>query len=128
MRLSFLLLILMLAAAGELRGETAAGHDLSNAEELAQDMSSKLSRGVANILTGWGEIPRQMIKSGRDKGWWAVVPVGLPSGAIMTVVRTATGAFETAFFFAPIRDSYAPIIEPAFVWERFETRDAGRGM
>ena len=115
----FLVILLMvLCATAVLRAETVAGHDLSNAEDVVQDMSSKLTRGVFNILTGWGEIPRQMIVSGRDKGWWAVLPVGIPAGAIMTVVRTGTGAFETVTFFVPINDSYGPIIDPAFVWQK----------
>lgn len=99
------------------RAETVAGNKLSESEEIVQDMSSKLCRGVFNVLTGWGEIPRQMIKSGKDKGWWAVLPIGIPAGAIMTVVRTGVGAFETLTFIVPIDDSYGPIIDPAFVWQ-----------
>lgn len=110
--------ILLFVVCSAAPAEIIAGNQLSDAEEIVQDMSSKLTRGVVNILTGWGEIPRQMIKSGRDKGGWAVVPVGLPAGAIMTVVRTAAGVFETAFFFAPIDDSYGPLIDPGFVWQK----------
>lgn len=114
----FLIILLVMLTSSTLRAETVAGHDLSDAEGLVQDMSSKLNRGVFNILTGWGEIPRQMIISGQDKGWWAPIPVGIPAGAIMTVVRTATGAFETVTFFAPINDTYGPLIDPAFVWQK----------
>ncbi len=117
MRWVFILLF-ALCSAGTLRAETVAGHDLSDAEDVVQDMSSKLNRGVINILTGWGEIPRQMVISGRDKGWWAVLPVGIPAGAIMTVVRTGTGVFEAGLFFIPIDDSYGPVIDPAFVWQK----------
>lgn len=115
----FLVIILMVMfAAVTLRAETVAGHDLSQAEGIVQDMSSKLNRGIFNILTGWGEIPRQMIISGQDKGWWAVLPVGIPAGAMMTVVRTGVGVFETGLFFIPIDDSYGPLIDPAFVWQK----------
>lgn len=117
MRFLLVLCIFLLTTAGVLRGEMVAGNELSHAEEVVQDMSSKLNRGVVNILTGWGELPRQMIKSGREKGGWAVLPIGVPSGAIMTVVRTSVGVFETALFYVPIEDSYGPIIEPAFVWQ-----------
>jgi putative exosortase-associated protein (TIGR04073 family) len=117
MRWLFILLVVS-CAAGTLRAEAVAGHDLSDAEDVVQDMSSKLCRGVFNVLTGWGEIPRQMIISGRDKGWWAVLPVGIPAGALMTVVRTGTGAFEAVTFFVPVNDSYGPIIDPAFVWQK----------
>ena len=87
------------------------------AEDVVQDMSAKLSRGFFNVLTGWGEIPRQMTVSAKEKGWWASIPIGIPSGIIMTVARTGVGLFETVFFFVPINDSYGPIIDPAFVWQ-----------
>ena len=113
--LTFMLISMLF---GTVQAEKVAGHELSEAEEIVQDMSSKLNRGVWNVFTGWGEIPRQMIKSGKDRGWWAVIPIGVPSGAIMTVVRTATGVFETATFIIPIDDSYGPLIDPAFVWQK----------
>jgi putative exosortase-associated protein (TIGR04073 family) len=114
----FFIILLLALSTTVLRAETVAGHDLSDTEDVVQDMSSKLSRGVVNILTGWGEIPRQMIISGRDKGWWAVLPVGIPAGALMTVARTGVGVFETALFIVPINDSYGPIMNPAFVWQK----------
>jgi len=113
MRFLTILLFVLFVTAGVVRAE----NDPSYAEDVVQDMSSKLNRGVWNVLTGWGEIPRQMIKSGHDKGWWAVVPVGVPAGAIMTVARTGVGAFETVFFFVPIHESYDPVMDPAFVWQ-----------
>jgi putative exosortase-associated protein (TIGR04073 family) len=117
MRISFILLLILLTSAGAVRG-AATANELTHTEETIQAMSSKLNRGVVNILTGWGEIPRQMAISGCDKGWWAVLPVGIPAGVIMTVVRTGVGLFETGLFFVPINDSYGPIIEPAFVWQK----------
>jgi len=112
------ILIMVVCAAASLRAETVAGQELSHAEGLVQDMSAKLCRGVVNVLTGLGEIPRQMIISGRDRGWWAVLPVGIPAGVIMTVGRTGVGVFETGTFFIPINDSYGPIMDPAFVWQK----------
>ena len=117
MRLPLILLTSLFLMSGTLRSEIVAGHELSHAEDLVQEMATKLNRGVVNILTGWGEIPRQMILSGRNRGGWVVLPIGLPAGVIMTVVRTGVGAFETVLFFAPIKDSYGPIIVPAYVWE-----------
>lgn len=105
-------------AAGCFAGDVVDGNGLYDAEDLVQGMSTKLNRGFWNVLTGWGEIPRQMIKSGKDKGWWAVVPVGVPAGAMMTVVRTGVGVFEGGLFFVPIDDSFGPIIDPAFVWQK----------
>jgi len=113
MRFCTILLLVLFVSAGVARAE----NDPSYAEDVVQDMSSKLNRGVWNILTGWIEIPRQMIKSGHDRGWWAVLPVGIPAGAMMTVGRTGVGAFEVVTFFIPFDDSYGPIMEPAFVWQ-----------
>lgn len=113
MRISAILFLVIFLSAGALRAENAPSY----AEDVVQDMSSKLNRGVVNVLTGWGEIPRQMIKTGHEKSGWAVIPVGIPAGCIMTVARTGVGAFETIFFFVPIHDSYGPILEPAFVWQ-----------
>jgi putative exosortase-associated protein (TIGR04073 family) len=114
----FFIILLLVVSAFVVRAETVAGHELSDAEGLVQDMSLKLNRGVFNILTGWGEIPRQMIVSGKERGGWAVLPVGIPAGVLMTVVRSATGVFETATFFVPVNDSYGPLIDPAFVWQK----------
>ncbi|MGE4488346.1 MAG: exosortase system-associated protein, TIGR04073 family [Kiritimatiellales bacterium] len=118
MRLKSLVFLVLFALAGTLWAEKIAGHELSQAEGIVQDMSSKLNRGLMNILTGWCEIPRQMIIAGRDKGLLTVIPVGIPAGAIMTVVRTGTGVFETVFFFTPVNDSYGPLIDPAYVWQK----------
>ena len=113
MRILTILFLGFLMSAGSLRAENAPSY----AEDVVQDMSSKLNRGVVNVLTGWGEIPRQMIKTGHDKSGWAVIPGGIPAGVIMTVARTGVGLFETVFFFVPIHDSYDPILEPAYVWQ-----------
>lgn len=112
MRCKLYMFMILAVFTGAVRAETV------DAEVIAQDMSSKLSRGVFNVLTGWGEIPRQMIISGREKGWWAVLPIGVPAGALMTVIRTGTGLFEIVTFCAPIDNTYGPLIDPAFVWQK----------
>lgn len=118
MRFLFVWILAGFLTAGPLFAESAAEQDLYHTESVVQEMSAKLCRGVFNVLTGWGEIPRQMIVSGQDRGWWAVLPVGIPAGAIMTVARTGTGAFEVVTFCVPLYDSYAPIMNPAFVWQK----------
>lgn len=118
MRFIYILIAVSCACAGLSQAESIEGKDLSDAEDIVQDMSTKLNRGIFNILTGWMEIPRQMIKSGKETGWWAVVPVGIPAGALMTVVRTGVGIFETGLFFVPIDDTYDPLLDPPFVWQK----------
>ena len=117
MRYLIILLVVLFAVSGVSRAEMVAGRQMDRAEDVVQDMSNKLCRGVFNILTGWGEIPRQMIKSGHDRGWWAVIPVGIPSGIIMGVGRTGIGVVETLLFYVPVDDGYEAILEPDFVWQ-----------
>lgn len=85
-------------------------------ESIVSHVGHKFIRGLTNVLTGTGEIPRQMIISYQDDGPWAFVPVGFFTGIFMTVVRTGYGAFEVATFIAPIEDSYGSLLEPAYVW------------
>ena len=59
MRVLCVLFVGLFIAAGAFQAETV------QAEDIVQDMSCKLNRGVFNVLTGWGELPRQMIKSGK---------------------------------------------------------------
>jgi len=122
MRTSLLLPVLLFAAGAAFTdispaNDMIADDDLAHAEEITQAMSRKLVRGVTNIATGWGELPRQMIKAGHDQRWYLSIPVGIPSGLLMTVVRTGIGVVETALFFAPFDGSYDPILEPPFVWQ-----------
>ena len=118
----FSILLVGFCLAGAVRAENG-GYSLSDTECIMQDMSLKLNRGVVNILTGWGEVPRQMTLAGCDHGAWAVLPVGIPAGVFMTIARTATGGFETVTFFVPMKDSYGPIMNPAFVWQKRKTHE-----
>jgi putative exosortase-associated protein (TIGR04073 family) len=112
MKMLTVVLMVLFVSAG-----VSEAKEKERAEDIIQDMSTKLNRGVVNILTGWVELPRQMVKAGRDKSWWASVPVGVPAGVMMTVGRTGVGVFETVFFFIPTDDSYDPILEPGYVWQ-----------
>jgi putative exosortase-associated protein (TIGR04073 family) len=120
MRVLKVLLVVFGVAAGTLHAE----NELTHAELVVQEMSAKLCRGVVNVFTGWGEFPRQMIVSGKDRGWWAVLPVGIPSGLIMTVGRIGVGVFETVLFVAPVDGTYDPILEPAYVWQKASDEDS----
>lgn len=105
---------------GLFTGSVSFAGELAPFESEVQQMSNKLNRGVWNILTGWMELPRQMVVAGKERGWWAVVPVGVPAGVLMTATRMGVGAYETVFFCSPIDDAYEPIIEPAFAWQKYD--------
>jgi len=85
-------------------------------ESLGEMCGHKFVRGLTNVVTGVGEIPRQMVISYKNDGPALFVPVGFFTGIFMTVGRTAYGAVETATFIAPLDGTYDSLLKPAFVW------------
>ena len=83
---------------------------------FAQDPFTKLGRGVANTLTGWVEIPKNIYKTSVDENAFAGVTLGLAKGAGMTIVRTGAGIYEIATFPFPLPENYKPILEPEYVF------------
>ena len=74
--------------------------------------AAKLGRGVANVLTGWVEIPIQMqnyyVPNDTGTSLFTGAAVGLARG----VIRTGVGAYETVTFFLPYPEGFAPILPP----------------
>jgi len=94
------------------------GSEKIPAESYIDLVSLKLLRGVANVATGWGEIPRQCIITGQQDSAWLFLPLSLSRGIGMTVYRTLVGAVETLFFFHSPDGTYSSLINPAFVWQK----------
>ncbi len=82
----------------------------------AQDAFTKLGRGVANTLTGWVELPKNIYSTSVEDNAFAGVTLGLAKGAGMTIVRTGAGIFELATFPFPLPEDYKPILEPEYVF------------
>ena len=36
---------------------------------ILHQMATKLTRGVANLTTGWAEVPKQIYHVGHEEGW-----------------------------------------------------------
>ncbi len=83
---------------------------------FANDAFTKLGRGVANTLTGWIELPKNIYKTSVDENALAGVTLGLAKGAGMTIVRTGAGIYEIATFPFPVPQDYKPILEPEYVF------------
>lgn len=83
---------------------------------FAQDSFSKLGRGVANTLTGWIEIPKNIYTLSVEKNAFTGATLGLAKGAGLTVVRTGAGIYEIATFPFPLPQGYKPILEPEYVF------------
>jgi len=86
------------------------------ANVYAQDPGKKLVRGVANILTGWVELPKNIYETTVEDNILAGLTIGLAKGVGMTIVRTGAGIYETVTFPFPIPEDYAPVLEPEFVF------------
>ena len=82
----------------------------------AQDAFSKLGRGVANTLTGWVELPKNVYSTSREDNALTGMTLGLAKGAGMMLVRTGAGIFEIATFPFPVPEDYKPLLEPEYVF------------
>jgi putative exosortase-associated protein (TIGR04073 family) len=89
----------------------------SETEKAVHNMMTKFGRGLVNCLTFIGELPKQMVLTGRDHGFWVAISLGFLKGLGMMVVRLGAGVFDVAFFLTPWPDDYKPVLEPEYVWE-----------
>ncbi|MFH1799121.1 MAG: exosortase system-associated protein, TIGR04073 family [Candidatus Omnitrophota bacterium] len=86
------------------------------AQCYAQDPAKKLSRGIANVLTGWVELPKNIYETSVEENVLSGLTMGLAKGVGMTIVRTGAGVYEAVTFPFPIPEEYEPVLEPEFVF------------
>lgn len=83
----------------------------------AEGPITKLGRGLANTLTGWYEIPKEMMSvtetDGDMKGLFVAPFVGLWKG----LVRTGAGLYEILTFPIPLPADYEPVVYPEYVFK-----------
>lgn len=91
--------------------------DNSPPQEIVAGMSNKFVRGVANVATGWVELPKQIVITFKEDGIAKGIFMGPLKGVGMTIVRTISGVGEIATFFHPFPGFYEPYFEPEYVWE-----------
>jgi len=75
----------------------------------------KLGRGIANVLTGWMEIPKEIAEAWRETDPFTGLIVGSIKGTGYFLVRFFAGFYEIFTFVMPFPEDYKPIIEPEFV-------------
>ncbi len=85
---------------------------------FADSPTNKLGRGIANVLTGWMELPKNVYETSVEENAFSGLTVGLAKGVGMTIVRTGAGIYETVTFPFPIPENYLPVLEPEFVFMR----------
>jgi putative exosortase-associated protein (TIGR04073 family) len=87
-------------------------------QDVVGGMGNKAARGVANVATGWLELPKQIYVTSKEGGAVKGIFLGPLKGIGMTVVRTLAGVGELATFFVPYPGFYDPFIEPQYVWQK----------
>jgi putative exosortase-associated protein (TIGR04073 family) len=102
----------LLAAFMALSTYASVGH----AEGYVSDVSSKFTRGFANLFTGIGEVPKNIAYVSEKTNPVAGGPGGLVLGTLHTLGRTATGIFD--IITSPIPT--ASLIQAEYVWEDFK--------
>jgi len=101
------------AFAGEMRSIEDA-----SPQQVVNGMSNKLVRGVANVATGWLELPKQIYQTSKEEGVVKGAAVGPLKGIGMTLVRTVAGVGETLTFFIAYPGFFDPYFDPAYVWQK----------
>jgi len=80
--------------------------------------TTKLGRGLANILTFPLEVPEQVTRVNNSDGPFAAITVGVLKGLGLAVGRVCVGAYETATFMIPFPQGYRAIMrDPEYFLE-----------
>jgi putative exosortase-associated protein (TIGR04073 family) len=116
------MLVLSLCVLGTGQRALAANSDLTidqaSPQEVVDGMANKIARGVANVATGWLELPKQIYITCKEEGYAKGLTVGPLKGIGMTLVRTAAGVGETVTFLVAYPGFYDPFVDPPYVWQK----------
>ena len=83
---------------------------------------TKLTRGLVNLVTGWVEIPKRVMETSQQSGYWTGFTWGIVRGIGYAFVRTAAGGYELVTFPFPAPQNYEPVIQPEFVFTEPDDR------
>ena len=87
----------------------------AQADSYPEKMGVKLATGVANVVTGVAEIPKNMMITSSTKGTVYGVTAGFFVGLIHTLGRTLSGAVDIVTFVVPTTS----IVKPTYIWDDF---------
>jgi len=78
----------------------------------AQNPQVKLGRGIINTLTGFWEVPIDMLKTSKAEGMPMGLSVGLVRGLATGIYRTLVGVYEVVTFPIPAPAGFTAITDP----------------
>ena len=77
---------------------------------------TKLTRGAANTITGWVEIPKRIHETSQLSGPASGFTWGLLRGLGYGYIRTVAGLYEVFTFPYPAPSGYETVIQPEYVF------------
>ncbi len=98
----------------------AATQEVINPPSFAAQMSKKLGRGLANVVTAPLELLRVPVLLGRREGGLSATTVGVIRGIGAGFIREGAGLLEVATFFVPFPNHGGPLVQPEFVYLKGE--------
>lgn len=99
-------------------------------EEITEEIyfnraGMKILSGVANVTTGWMELPKNIILWNQKENSILVgLPEGVVRGIVHTASRTGSGALDLATFWLPT----FPSPNPPFIWDDFSQESEYQGF
>ncbi|TFH11958.1 MAG: exosortase system-associated protein, TIGR04073 family [Nitrosomonadales bacterium] len=85
-------------------------------DEYPTKVGEKLGNGVANIVTGFVEIPKTMILTSHRDGVAYGITNGFFVGLVHAVGRTLSGVFDVVTFVVPT----TPLVRSDYIWNDFD--------
>lgn len=85
------------------------------AQSYQNTAGEKVATGITNMVTGFVEIPKNIVLNSEKNGVPYGMTVGVISGVMHAVGRTVVGAFDVITFMIPT----GPSVYPYYVWENF---------
>jgi putative exosortase-associated protein (TIGR04073 family) len=84
-----------------------------------EGVGNKLAHGMANLVTGLGEVPKNVIITTNEQNIGYGLTTGLMSGIVTGIGRSLTGIVDLATFYVPTK----PLVTPGYVWQDFQTTE-----
>jgi len=85
----------------------------ASANDYGNQVVDKFSRGFSNTLTGWLELPKNIVNTTKQDNVGLGLTVGLVKGLAHSVGRTVVGAVELVTFFIPNKQ----FVQPKYAWD-----------
>lgn len=88
----------------------------ASASSYPARFGAKFGNGLANAVTGVGELPKTIMITNRRDGMAYAATAGFFTGIVYMMARTLNGVYDLATFIIPTK----PIVTPDYIWQDFD--------